>query len=242
MDLGAYEQIDELEKIAWLNGIDIPRVRGYRLMEHEEKISEEEIQKIMKQAEIATVKWLCEAVPFWDPNSCISTFDAQREVLMDFYLVGEDTGNGWKDYTDIRWDRIHGKKRKILKFEIKKIRKAIRKQYDIWNKYAGQKDVLYIHSRMGGNNWKWYEHKKDITDQSWFLERVDDFWDSTYCDFYARIKDEPKHSCYDCEWECLDGCSLRRDENGRREPIYDEPVYCVTYLERCDDNRWNFSY
>ena len=187
MDLGAYMNIADLENLAQANGIDIPRVRGYRLMGHEPKIPEETIRQIMKQVEVTVTKRLCEAVPFWSshPNYHISC--DQTDVYLDFYLVSEDTENGWTDYTDIRWDRIHGKKRKILKFEIKKMKRKIRQQYDTWNKYAGCEDVLYIHSRMGGNNWKLYEHKKDITEHSWFLERVDDFWDSTYCDFYERI-------------------------------------------------------
>lgn len=58
----------------------------------------------------------------------------------------------------------------------------------MWNKYAGQGDVLYIHSRMGGNNWKSFEGKVELTHQPWFLDRVDDAFDSTYCDFYVRIK------------------------------------------------------
>lgn len=32
MDLGAYAQIEELEELAKLNGIQVPRLRGYRLM------------------------------------------------------------------------------------------------------------------------------------------------------------------------------------------------------------------
>lgn len=37
------------------------------------------------------------------------------------------------------------------------------------------------------------------------------------------------HSCYNCLWECFDGCCLRRDENGNREPIYDEPTDCKDF-------------
>lgn len=187
MDLGAYMHITNLENLAQTNGIDIPRVRGYRLMVEEPKISEETIREIMKQVEVTVAKRLCEAVPFWSSHPDYRMSCDQTDVYLDFYLISEDTGNGWKDYTDIRWDRIHGKKRKILKFEIKKMKRKIRQQYDTWNKYVGREDVLYIHSRMGGNNWKRYKYKRDITEQPWFLERVDDFWDSTYCDFYALI-------------------------------------------------------
>lgn len=35
MDLGAYVNIEDLDAIAKANGIDIPRLRGYRLMKEE---------------------------------------------------------------------------------------------------------------------------------------------------------------------------------------------------------------
>lgn len=35
MDLGAYGQIENLKSIAEANNIDIPRLRGYRLMKNE---------------------------------------------------------------------------------------------------------------------------------------------------------------------------------------------------------------
>jgi hypothetical protein len=40
---------------------------------------------------------------------------------------------------------------------------------------------------MGGNNWKNYSDKDKIVFQPWFLDRVDDWWDGTYCDFYAKL-------------------------------------------------------
>ena len=46
---------------------------------------------------------------------------------------------------------------------------------------------------------------------------------------------EEKHSCYECKWECLDGCSLNRDENGNREPVYDEPIICEDFEEKKED-------
>ena len=39
MDLGAYAQIKDIEKIAKENGIVVPRLRGYRLMKNEEQIN-----------------------------------------------------------------------------------------------------------------------------------------------------------------------------------------------------------
>lgn len=37
------------------------------------------------------------------------------------------------------------------------------------------------------------------------------------------------NSCYDCQWECQEGCCLQRDENGNREPVYDEPTDCKDF-------------
>lgn len=39
-------------------------------------------------------------------------------------------------------------------------------------------------------------------------------------------------SCYDCAWECLDGCCLRLDDNGRREPVSDVPIECEDFIEK----------
>ena len=46
---------------------------------------------------------------------------------------------------------------------------------------------MYIHSRIGGKNWSHYY--KEVVDKEWFLEKVDDCFDSTYCDIYAKIKE-----------------------------------------------------
>jgi hypothetical protein len=51
--------------------------------------------------------------------------------------------------------------------------------------------MLYIHSRMGSNNWldlPDINERAKIVQAPWFLGRVDDYYDNTYCDFYARIK------------------------------------------------------
>ena len=32
----------------------------------------------------------------------------------------------------------------------------IQEQFDMWNKYAGKSNILYIHARIGGLNWKFY--------------------------------------------------------------------------------------
>ena len=159
MDLGAYMNIDELGKITKDNGIEIPRIRGYRLMENEQPLSKEEIKEIQDKSVINVAESLCEAVPFWKSNPEYHEYSSWTSILKDYYLI-KDKNSKYPEYIGIRWDRIHGWKRKVLKFEIKKQKKKIQKQYDIWNKYAGVENVLYIHSRMGGWNWKNYDKKK----------------------------------------------------------------------------------
>jgi hypothetical protein len=181
MDLYAYAQIGDLEQIAKDNGIEVPRLRGYRLMKNEEPIS---IDEIMKGVEIEAVKDLCEAKPFWSANPNSYVYDSKTHFIYDHFLIKEGD-----EYVGIRWDRIHGKKRKILKSEIKKVKHKIKKQYDMWNKYVGREDVLYIHSRIGGSNWDYFGGNELIT-KPWFLDKVDDYWDGTYCDIYALIKRE----------------------------------------------------
>lgn len=123
MDLYAYEQIGRFEELAKKNGIDVPRLRGYRMMSEEEPWTEEQTVRLIK---------------------------------------GTDG--------DIK-------------------EQSLRAQHAVFNKYCGRKDVLYIHARIGGNNWKYYGGP-NLEEQPWFIEKVDDAFDSTYCDIYARISDE----------------------------------------------------
>ena len=187
MDLLAYTQIDDLSQIAKENNIEVPRLRGYRLMKNEKPISTEEIKEMMQECEIDVCKDLCCARPFWNLNSRCKEFSYRTECLCEYYLITTVKENGDKEFTGIRWDRIHGKKRKVLKFEIKKQKKRIQKQFEIWNKYAGQDRILYIHSRIGGYNWDYYDGN-ELSKMPWFLEKVDDWFDRTYCDIYASIK------------------------------------------------------
>lgn len=47
------------------------------------------------------------------------------------------------------------------------------------------------------------------------------------------------HSCYECKHECLDGCCLKIDSNGIREPVSSNLIYCINFeemtnLDNCD--------
>lgn len=55
-----------------------------------------------------------------------------------------------------------------------------------FNSYVGRDDVLYVHARIGGGNWETY--RDEVENQPWFIEKVDDAYDSTYCDIYCRIR------------------------------------------------------
>ena len=142
MDLYAYSQIDKLKKYLEENNIDIPRLRGLRLMKEEEQCRDETIKKVAE-----------ELVPYLFPKA--------------------------KSVND-----LHGKARKKYKLALK----HARKQYDTFNKYVG-KNVLYVHARVGGANWDFFG-MDEITKHPLYLERVDDYFDSTYCDIYFKLKEK----------------------------------------------------
>lgn len=178
MDLGAYVQIEDIEKIAKVNNIEVPRLRGYRLMKDEEKVN---YTDLFNDADIQCVEELCTSVPFWSNKPDYWESSSYTDYLKHYFLEYKD-GKPIR----VRWERIHGWKRKRLKLAIHNHKKRIKTQYDVWNKYVGCEDVLYIHSRIGGNNWSYYY--SDVVGKPWFIEKVDDSFDSTYCDIYARIK------------------------------------------------------
>lgn len=180
MDLGAYAQISELEEVAKRNNIYVPRLRGYRLMKDEKPDAWD-----YGNTEVECAHDLCTSIPFWNPNSSVSEFSSWTRYLEDYYIA--KIPNGDDSYIEkVRWDRIHGKKRRVLKTYIHNEKKKIDRQREMWNKYAGREDVLYIHARLGGGNWSYYHTEVDT--QPWFLEKVDDSIDSSYCDIYAKIK------------------------------------------------------
>lgn len=96
-----------------------------------------------------------------------------------------------KEYTErishVRWDRIHGKKRKKVKYIIKKKAKRIQAAMEAFNRYAGREDVLYVHARIGGGNWEYYGGP-EVAKHPAFLEKVDDWFDRTYCDIYLKVE------------------------------------------------------
>lgn len=63
MDLGAYVRIEDVSSIAKANGIEVPRLRGYRLMKDEEPVNISEFVN-KKDIAISCVEDLCTSRPF----------------------------------------------------------------------------------------------------------------------------------------------------------------------------------
>lgn len=167
MDLGACANIEDLDGLAKKNGIYCPRLRGYRLMKDEDPVC-------FGGADVV------------DDVSV----DCVRSYIFRTGFTNKNFRRRWKKYiiqdNRVNWKNIHGKMRKEIKWHIRSTLKHGREQFSIFNKYCGREDVLMIHSRIGDGNWDYY--RKYVEDQPWFIEKVDDWYDSTYCDIYARIE------------------------------------------------------
>ena len=179
MDLGAYSQIDTFKHIMVKNDISVPRLRGLRLMSEENPVPVEAIEEQAMKIGLFDCEQACESDFKYRP-SCY-TLDSHTDEIRHRYLVYNDSRP-----IDIRWNKVHGKKRKLFKYLLKAARKRVTENYSTFNKYCGRKDILYIHARIGGGNWPYYGG--EVKNQPWFIEKVDDPFDSTYCDIYAIIK------------------------------------------------------
>ena len=143
MDLYAYSKISDLKKYLEENNIDIPRLRGLRLMKEQKLVNEKDIEEEIK----VRFKW--------------AVYPKAKSI-----------------------NDLHGKKRKKYKLFLK----HIKKQYDIFNKYVG-KNVLHVHARLGGENWACCGGS-ELEKHPLYLERVDDYFDNTYCDIYFKLKEK----------------------------------------------------
>lgn len=192
MDLVAYSQIEDLAQIAALNGIDVPRLRGYRLMKDEKALTQEELKELFDDAKKDTWKSVMHNDPPFSAHSLCTSYDDATDRRERKYLISEkekitlENGESYVSHSivGVRWDRLHGKKRKNMKFAIKQAIKRADRQYTVWNKFAGQDDVLYIHSRIGRDF-------DGLRNEPWFLGGVVDWYDETYCDIYAKITKWP---------------------------------------------------
>lgn len=186
MNIAAYLQIEDLMPVLQSTGIEIPRLRGLGLMKTQEPVSKAELDEKLQAMEILAVKNLCESSPAWDFYSCCSEYCPATDRRLKKYMILDKDG----DPIDIRWDRIHGKKRKIAKYAIKQYKKDVIENIKVFNKYAGRDDVLFVHARIGGDNWNYFNGPSIVASHPAFLEKVDDYFDCTYCDIYLKIDPE----------------------------------------------------
>ena len=176
MDLGAFAQIHELKHIMDENGIEVERLRGLRLMKDEKPFTEDVVARALAECEARACEQMAREKDGWVEWSW------ETDLKVKKYIYTED-GN-----RKVRWNKLHGKKRKRVKYLLKRYRKTTEANYKAWNRHCGRPDVLYIHARIGGSNWRFYGVPQ-IEQQPWFIERADDIFDSSYCDIYAKIKE-----------------------------------------------------
>ena len=114
----------------------------FELISDKKPVSPEEIAKRKNIDAVYTLKRLVSNYPAWSINYFYGyCWRPVCDTLWERYLTKDENG----EYNGIRWDRIHGKHRKKLKFELKNCNKEIDKQYKVWDKYAGRQDVAYIY-------------------------------------------------------------------------------------------------
>ena len=199
MDLGAYIQIESLYEIAAKNNISVPRLRGYRLMKEEIPVDlksvvhfEYEAYNLIREYFIRDA--INKYIPWQLDNFSRTKNKAYYSRKVRLYTNTDKCVNKYYDYFEDKekpfpWYKFHGKLRRKLKLLYKQCSRKSNAQYEVFNKYVGRNDVLYIHARIGGNNWKYF-NGEELEKQPWFLEKVDDCFDSTYCDIYAKINIE----------------------------------------------------
>ncbi len=181
MDLGAYLQAEYLSDVMKKNGISVPRLRGLRLMAIEDPLT---MDDVVANAKSKVAFYAITSVPIWHPESCCFLLSNERKRMEKRYCIHDAEGT----VVDLKWEKVHGKRRRRCRLAVKKLIKRQRSQIETFNKYAGRDDVLYIHARIGGKNWEWYGGR-DLEKQPWFIEKVDDWFDCTYCDIYAKIEE-----------------------------------------------------
>ena len=202
MDLYAYMQIEDYDELAKANGVEIPRLRGYRWMEAEKCLSDEDIENCLNEARARAYEHVLTADPPFSINPHYYTLSYETDQRKKKYLIQEEETRIYyppdkpegKSYTvtvtkGIRWNLLHGKRRKAVKYYLKKELRREKAQLAVWNKYAGKRNVLYIHARLGTSNWS-TKTWKNFQSLHWFLDGCDDGSDCSYCDIYAKIAPE----------------------------------------------------
>ena len=159
------------------SGFKACEVPEFKLMSNKKPVSPEEISRRKNEDAVYILKRLVSNYPAWTINKIYGySWRLGSTLKWDHYMTKDENG----EYNGIRWDRIHGKHRKVLKYKLKKNNEIIDKQYNTWNKYAGRKDVAYMYTY-------WYYLDNEVLDQSCILERICDHFDPDYYYVYAKI-------------------------------------------------------
>ena len=190
MDLYAYTQIDSLHDILSSTGVDVPRLRGLRLMLEEEPISDEDIAEAIHDEQMYVAERIIQSVPKWSPNSNVTRYNWETDRACRKYLVHDADGK----VTDVRWELIHGQHKKNMKHAMKIAKRRVLDSFGTFNRYAGRDDILCVHARIGGRNWGYYNRGGAVSGSDAFIEKVDDMFDDTYCDIYLRIDPKLAHA------------------------------------------------
>ena len=85
MDLGAYAQIDDLGAIAKANKIEVPRLRGYRLMKDEEPI---DYRTTIKHVEMEACEYL--VGKSWDPRCQFVVYGSATQAECELLIANYD--------------------------------------------------------------------------------------------------------------------------------------------------------
>lgn len=190
MDLFAYTQIGSLQDILASTGVDIPRLRGLRLMLEENPVPDTDIAEAIREEQMYVAERVIQSVPKWSPNSNVTRYSWETDRACRKYLVYGDDGRA----TAIRWELIHGQHRRNMKHAMKIAKRRVLNSFDTFNRYAGRDDILCVHARIGGRNWGYFNEGGVVSGSDAFIEKVDDMFDDTYCDIYLRIDPKLAHA------------------------------------------------
>lgn len=190
MDLFAYTQIGSLHDILASTGVDIPRLRGLRLMLEENPVPDTDIAEAIREEQMYVAERVIQSVPKWSPNSNVTRYSWETDRACRKYLVYGDDGRA----TAIRWELIHGQHRRNMKHAMKIAKRRVLNSFDTFNRYAGRDDILCVHARIGGRNWGYFNEGGVVSGSDAFIEKVDDMFDDTYCDIYLRIDPKLAHA------------------------------------------------
>lgn len=129
------KEINTRNDILQTAGVSIPG--EFLIMKEETKISLEEVDQIMKKQEVMIIDRLLSSNPRWTLQPYF-TMPKNKEKYVHKYIHFDSKEE------HVRWDRLHGKHRKIVKFECKKEKGKIRDGILTFNHFAGREDVMCI--------------------------------------------------------------------------------------------------